>query len=118
MAIPTSVIGSSLLPIAYFTFLLLMNSRSVLGGDRLTGGRRLKWNVLMVIATVIATAGSIWAIKDKAYKWTDAENVVHSIPVGKIGIGILIALFILGTLGFVKNSKKAASDSQLLADSE
>jgi Mn2+/Fe2+ NRAMP family transporter len=114
MAIPTSVIGSSLLPIAYFTFLLLMNSRSVLGEDRIMGGRRLKWNILMVIATVIATAGSVWAIKDKTLKIGD--DLV--IPVGMIGIGVLIVLFILGTLGFVQKSKKANVDRQLLADSK
>lgn len=113
MAIPTSVIGSSLLPIAYFTFLLLMNSRSVLGEDRITGGRRLKWNILMVIATIVATAGSVWAIWNKNLNFGET-----SIPVGKIGVGILVVLMILGTLGFIKNSKKAASDRQLLADSD
>jgi len=109
MAIPTSVIGSSLLPIAYFTFLLLMNSRSVLGADRLRGGKRLFMNVLMIIATVVATAGSVWAIKDKN---------LGSIPIGKIGICILIALFILGTIGFISKSAKAKADRGLLADSE
>ena len=45
MAIPTSVIGSSLLPIAYFTFLLLMNSRSVLGEDRIMVGMKMRWDI-------------------------------------------------------------------------
>ncbi len=109
MAIPTSVIGSSLLPIAYFTFLLLMNSGSVLGADRLRGGKRLLMNVLMVIATTVATAGSVWAIKGKN---------LGAIPIGKIGICILIALFILGTIGFASKSMKAKADRSLLADAE
>ncbi|MEM1294336.1 MAG: divalent metal cation transporter, partial [Verrucomicrobiota bacterium] len=33
LAIPTSIIGFSMLPIAYFTFLLLMNSKKVLGSN-------------------------------------------------------------------------------------
>jgi len=109
MAIPTSVIGSSLLPIAYFTFLLLMNSRSVLGENRLRGGKRLFMNILMIIATVVATAGSVWAIKDKN---------LGNIPIGKIGICILVALFILGSIGFISKSSKAKSDRNLLADAE
>lgn len=109
MAVPTSVIGASLLPIAYFTFLLLMNSRSVLGEDRLRGGKRLIMNLLMIVATAVATVGSIWFIKDKA---------VSGIPAGKIGIGVLVVLFVLGTIGFASKTAKAKADRQLLADSE
>ncbi len=109
MAVPTSVIGASLLPIAYFTFLLLMNSRSVLGEDRLRGGKRLLMNVLMFIATAIATVGSIWFIKSKE---------INGIPAGKIGICILIALFILGTIGFASKTAKAKADRGLLADAD
>ena len=61
LVIPTSVFGFSLLPIAYFTFLLLMNSKSLLGESRPEGGRRILWNVLMSIATLVATIGAGWA---------------------------------------------------------
>lgn len=94
LAIPTSVIGGAMIPIAYFTFLLLMNSKSLLGAAKPTGARALKWNILMIIATTIATAGSIWVLLGKGTP-------------GKVGIAILIALFILGLLGFLKNEKKA-----------
>ncbi|MEJ6570022.1 MAG: divalent metal cation transporter, partial [Akkermansiaceae bacterium] len=40
LAIPTSVIGGSLIPIAYFTFFLLMNSKKVLGDKRPEGTAR------------------------------------------------------------------------------
>jgi Mn2+/Fe2+ NRAMP family transporter len=96
-AIPTSVIGSSLLPIAYFTFFLLMNSRSLLGEARPTGGRRIWWNLLMFIATALATVGSVWAIKNKE---------LEGIPAGKIGIGILIVLFVVGTVGFLQKERR------------
>ncbi len=95
LAIPTSVIGGAMIPIAYFTFLLLMNSKKLLGDAKPTGASAVKWNILMVVATVIATAGSIWVLLGKGL-W------------GQIGVGVLIVLFVLGTLGFLKNEKKSA----------
>lgn len=95
LAIPTSVIGGAMIPIAYFTFLLLMNSKSLLGEKGPQGGHKLKWNTLMMIATVIATAGSIWVLLGKGTP-------------GKVGIGILAALFVLGLTGFLGKSKNKA----------
>lgn len=95
LAIPTSVIGGAMIPIAYFTFLLLMNSNSLLGSARPTGGRALKWNILMSIATIIATAGSIWVLLGKGL-W------------GKIGITGLILLFVIGLIGFLSKNKRTA----------
>lgn len=95
LAIPTSVIGGAMIPIAYFTFLLLMNSKSLLGEKGPQGGHKLKWNTLMMIATVIATAGSIWVLLGKGTP-------------GKVGIGILAALFVFGLTGFLAKSKKKA----------
>lgn len=92
LAVPTSVIGGSMIPIAYFTFLLLMNSKTLLGSDMPTGMRRIRWNTLMIVATGIASAGSIWVLSAKG------------VP-GMIGIAILAALAILGTLGFLKKNR-------------
>jgi Mn2+/Fe2+ NRAMP family transporter len=95
LAVPTSVLGGSMIPIAYFTFLLLMNSRTLLGANLPTGGRRFVWNALMIAATGIATYGSVWVLASKGTP-------------GKIGIAILATLFLLGTIGFFrKNSLKA-----------
>ena len=102
LAIPTSVIGGAMIPIAYFTFLLLMNSKTLLGDAKPTGRQALRWNILMTIATVIATAGSIWVLNGKGTP-------------GKAGIAVLIVLFILGLAGFLKKSAKAKADSQLIA---
>ena len=93
LAIPTSVIGGAMIPIAYFTFLLLMNSKSLLGHARPQGHQKLRWNILMTIATVIATSGSIWVLLGKGTP-------------GKIGIAILAVLFILGLVGFLSKSSK------------
>jgi Mn2+/Fe2+ NRAMP family transporter len=95
LAVPTSVIGGSMIPIAYFTFFLLMNSRRLLGSDLPTGMRRVWWNSLMIIATGIATYGSIWVLSTKGMP-------------GKIGITALILLFAVGLIGFFsKNRAKA-----------
>jgi len=102
LAVPTSVIGMSLLPIAYFTFLLLMNSKSLLGDAMPTGARRLRWNVLMGIATAVATFGSVWALNGKGAP-------------GKAGIVFLIILLVLGLIGFLRKSSKAKANSQLIA---
>jgi Mn2+/Fe2+ NRAMP family transporter len=72
LVVPTSVFGFTLLPIAYITFLLLMNSKSLLGDARPEGARRIRWNVLMVTATVVATIGAGWASHSKIGWWGPA----------------------------------------------
>ncbi|MCK4294897.1 MAG: divalent metal cation transporter [Planctomycetes bacterium] len=62
LAMPTSVFCIILLPIAYFAFLLLMNQKTMLGDNMPRGGKRILWNVLMIIATAIATLVSIWSL--------------------------------------------------------
>jgi Mn2+/Fe2+ NRAMP family transporter len=69
LVIPTSVFGFTLLPIAYFTFLLLMNSETLLGDRRPRGANRIKWNILMGIATLVATLGAGWASYGKIGWW-------------------------------------------------
>lgn len=65
LAVPTSVFGMVLLPIAYGTFFLMMNNRSILGEHLPTGGRRLRWNLLMLIALALSSFGAGWAIWSK-----------------------------------------------------
>ncbi|MFC1782437.1 divalent metal cation transporter [Planctomycetota bacterium] len=62
LAVPTSVFGMTLLPIAYFTFFLLMNQKSLLGDNMPRGGRRVIWNSLMIVAAGLAAFGSIWSV--------------------------------------------------------
>lgn len=100
-AIPTSVIGGSLIPIAYFTFFLMMNSKKVLGPNRPEGISRIIWNVLMAFATGIASFGSIWVLSGKAH----FENWKGMIPAA--GLSLLAVLFIVGTLSFIKNEKQS-----------
>ncbi|EAQ78642.1 divalent metal cation transporter [Blastopirellula marina] len=64
LAIVASSFAILLLPIAYTTFFLMMNSKRILGSQKPTGVSMVIWNVLMVLAVVGAfgAAGqSLWA---------------------------------------------------------
>ena len=89
LAIPASVIATTLLPIAYFTFLLLMNSKGALGENRPRGLFRWVSNTLMVGATSAATLASIWALSSKG-------------AVGQWGLAGLALLFLTGIVSFVR----------------
>lgn len=56
LAVPTSIFGFILMPIAYLAFSLLLNQRRLLGDALPTGGSRVLWNVLM--GTCLAVCGS------------------------------------------------------------
>lgn len=92
LAVPASVTATCLLPIAYLTFLLLMNSKSALGTE--LPKKRTLVNILMIIATSLATLGSIWVLNSKGTP-------------GMIGIAALAILAIVGIIGFAKNNKVA-----------
>lgn len=94
LAIPASVIATTLLPIAYFVFLLLMNSKPALGEDRPKGAARWIWNILMLGATAAASFASIWALSSKG------------LP-GQLGLGGLALLAVIGIVSFVKKSRAA-----------
>lgn len=96
LATPTSVIGGAMLPIAYMTFLLLMNSRKSLGSSMPTGSSRFIWNLLMIPATAIAGFGSIWGMYGKQ---------LYGYPIGNIGIAALLILLIVGVTSFVQKNR-------------
>ena len=62
LAVPTSEFGAVLLPIAYLTFFLMMNSRRLLGDAMPTGGRRVLWNTLMGLSCLVATSTSLFKL--------------------------------------------------------
>jgi hypothetical protein len=70
LAISTSAFCNLLLPIAYFTFLILMNQRSVLGVNMPQGGSRFLWNVLMVLATAMVSFISMWSMWPRLGAWS------------------------------------------------
>lgn len=100
LATPTSVFGGAMLPIAYLSFLLLMNSRRVLGDNMPTGMRRLRWNLLMGFATLVAAFGSIWGMMDK--------KLPGGFPIGRVALAALFVLLIVGVISFIQKNKNVA----------
>ncbi len=84
LAVPTSIFCMTLLPIAYLTFLLLMNQKSLLGESMPRGVKRLAWNVLMAIATAAAAFGSIWSL------WSKARWVGIGALLGFVGLAVVV----------------------------
>ncbi len=96
LAIPVSVFGLTLLPIAYLTFLLLMNSKGLLGSSRPEGGRRLRWNVLMATATTVATLGAGWASYGKISELAEKKGMPGEL--GWFGPGLIVAFGLIALL--------------------
>ena len=82
LVVPTSVFGMVLLPIAYITFFLMINSKSLMGEALPQGNKRIVLNIAMLVALVAATIGAGWSIWSKAGWW---------------GVGV-IALFVYATI--------------------
>ena len=96
LAIPANVIGGSLIPIAYFTFFLMMNSRKLLGDARPRGAARVVTNALMLLSTAVATVGCVWGLLARG-AW------------GYAGVGLLAALFAWGLIEFLRREGRAES---------
>lgn len=62
LAVPTSVFGMMLLPIAYFSFFFLLNRKTLLGDNLPAPGKRIAWNLLMLFAAGLATFGSLYSL--------------------------------------------------------
>ncbi len=83
LALPTSVFGFILIPIAYTTFALLLNQRKLLGENMPRGAKRWVWNVLMILGVVIVLIGSVY----KAWQKTESSFLGS----GWWGAGAIIA---------------------------
>lgn len=98
LAIVASKFGMMLLPIAYITFFMMMNSNSILGSDRPKGASAFVWNALMLFAV----AGAIVAAGSAIYgSLTTTKNVNEPYVVG--GLLALYAVAIL--IGFATKKK-------------
>lgn len=99
LAVPASVIATTLLPIAYLIFLLLMNSKKALGNE--LPKNRILVNILMFGATGIATFASIWALLGK---YTSTNVYDHQFGlVGLIGLPILA---LIGIISFFRKERE------------
>ena len=91
--IPANVTGASLIPIAYLTFFLMMNSRKLLGPERPAGGKRILINGLMLVSIAVVTVGCVWGLLARGV-W------------GYLGIGLLALLFVWGIVEFLIREKR------------
>lgn len=92
LAIVTSNFGMMLLPIAYVTFLFMMNSKKILGDDKPTGFRLIVWNTLMVISCIgalVAAASAVWNAM------TNPDTGIVVITIGAVFVLAVIAGFVL-----------------------
>lgn len=86
LAVPTSIFGFMLLPLAYLTFFILMNQRRLLGSEMPTGGRRVTWNILMGIAAGVAAYASVNEVVSRQPTW------------GPVALGVLLVLVAIGQI--------------------
>ena len=107
LAVPTSVFGFTLIPVAYLSFFLLMNSKKVLGRERPTGGFRLIWNTGMLFALAIMGTAAVYVAWNK--KWGDVAFGKYALII--YGVLLVIGHFHLKTTRLEK--KVAAMDSRL-----
>ncbi|MFP6612356.1 MAG: divalent metal cation transporter [Pirellulales bacterium] len=105
LAIVASSFGMMLLPIAYITFFMMMNSRSLMGDEKPTGVRMTCWNVLMGVSVIGAIAAAATAIYDKI---TDTKNELAA-QGGKVVLGMLVVYVIIVVVGFVRNKKPSSN---------
>ena len=89
LVIMASSFAAILLPIAYFTFMALMNNRALLGDEKPTGIRMSVWNILMTIGVLGAVAQSVAAVSTKI----GGAN-------GPYVIGGVVTFLILAVVGF------------------
>ena len=95
LAVPTSVFGMILLPIAYVTFFLMINSRNLLGDMRPKGGPRLVLNLAILVAIAAAVIGAGWSI------WSSVQIA------GVVAVGVFVALAVV--VHFVRPPRKPGS---------
>lgn len=65
LVIHAGVIAMVLLPIAYGAFLVIMNSKKVLGSEAPSGGKRVLWNVLMCCSVAASSVASLYVLWNK-----------------------------------------------------
>ena len=84
LVVPTSVFGMVLLPIAYFTFFCMINSKELLGDALPKRGKRVFLNLAIGLALIASTIGAGWVIWSKA-QWK-----------GFVAVGIFLLLALGG----------------------
>lgn len=94
-SIIASTFGSMLLPIAYITFFLMMNSKRILGEEKPTGLSMVAWNVLMGVSIAGSIVAAFAAIRGKMDSSPDVFWLI---------LGLLVVFGGLVAWGFTKRA--------------
>jgi hypothetical protein len=91
LAVPTSILGFTLIPVAYLSFFLLINNKSILGRERPEGFKRVVGNGFMLLALFVMGSAAFYVAWQKTW---------DGFPIGKIilitfGVMLLIGHFSL-----------------------
>jgi Mn2+/Fe2+ NRAMP family transporter len=97
LAVPTSILGFTLIPVAYLSFFLLMNNIQVLGRERPQGTSRILWNGFMLLALGLMGTAAVYVAWNKSW---------GPIPFGKIALISFGVLMLIGHFS-LKNKKLA-----------
>ena len=95
LAVPTSILGFTLIPVAYLSFFLLMNSKKVLGRERPKGLGRVIWNIGLILSLGIMGTAAFYVAWNKS--WGD-------IQFGRIALIVFGILLLIGHFG-LQNKK-------------
>ncbi len=109
LAVLTSTFGMMLLPIAYFTFFMMMNSRTLMGDEKPTGGRMVLWNVLMAVSVLGAFVAAGSAVWEKVMPAFDASADLQNRIVGGVVLVLAIGFVLLVMAGFAMKPKSQAA---------
>lgn len=97
-----STFAGILLPIAYFSFFLLMNNQNLLGVHKPTGTRMVVWNVLMLIGVAGAVLQAYGAF----------TKVASNSTIGPYILGGIVAFLVLALIGFSATSRQTVSKAE------
>ncbi len=110
LIILASTFGAILLPIAYIAFFALMNNRTLLKDDMLTGAWRWIWNALMAFGVFAALAQAGSALYTKLFDPATGSLIeLHS---GSMIFGGIVTFALLALIGFAATGKSRTEPEQ------
>ena len=86
LAVPTSILGFTLIPVAYLSFFLLINSKKVLGRERPNGLGRIIWNCGLLLSLSIMGSAAFYVA------WNKSWGEFQFGKIALIGFGILLLI--------------------------
>ena len=106
LAVPTSVFGIILLPIAYSTFFFLMNNRRVLGDSMPQGGKRVAINTVLLLGVLLAAVGAAWSIWARTAPFPGTSIEIRWVAITAVAVFVGLAV-----LFSQKSAKRTTSEA-------